>query len=64
MNYSFNKDYSSLSGIIIPLDIYNKNFKKILGLGTNSADLSSNIYTGDLGGIYAVPNFLSANPLI
>ena len=51
MNYSFNKDYSSLSGIIIPLDIYNKNFKKILGLGTNSADLSSNIYTGDLGGI-------------
>jgi|TARA_R110000787_G_scaffold177712_1_gene289660 PKD repeat protein len=64
MNYSFNKDYSSLSGIIIPLDIYNKNFKKILGLGTNSADLSSNIYTGDLGGIYAVPNFLSANPII
>jgi hypothetical protein len=60
MSYSFNKDYSSLSGIDIRLDIYNLAFKKILG-STNTIS-SSALYTGDLGGIYAVPNFLSAAP--
>jgi hypothetical protein len=62
MSYSFNKDYSSLSGIDIRLDIYNLAFQKVLG-STNTIS-SSALYTGDLGGIYAVPNFLSAAPNI
>ena len=64
MNYSFNKDYSSLSGIVIQLGIYNKNFDKVLGGTSNSTDLSSTIYSGNLGGIYAVPDFLTADPMI
>ena len=64
MNYSVNKDYNSLSGIIIPLDIYNKNFEKVLGGSSNSTDLSSTIYSGNLGGVYAVPDFISADPII
>ncbi len=59
MTYSFNKDYSSLSSIYIPFDIYNRNFNKILG--TSNTVSSSALYTGDMGGIYAVPNFLSAD---
>jgi len=62
MNYSFNKDYSSLSSIYIPFDIYNKNFKKVLG--SSNTISSSALYAGDMGGIYAIPNFLSANETI
>lgn len=62
MSYSFNKDYSSLSSIEIPFNIYNKNFDKILGTSTTVS--SSALYTGNLGGIYAVPGFLSADPSI
>ena len=62
MTYSFTKDYSSLSSIYIPFDIYNKNFNKVLG-STNTIS-SSALYAGDMGGIYAVPNFLSAAPSI
>jgi PKD repeat protein len=65
MSYSFNKDYSSLSGIPVPLDIYDRNFNLII---SNTSTLSTltgdNIYSGKLGGIYAVPNFLTADSTI
>ena len=62
MSYSFNKDYSSLSGIGIPLNIYNNKFSKILG--TSITTSQSSVYTGELGGIYAVPDFLTAEQSI
>ena len=61
MTYSFNKDYSSLSSIHIPLDIYDINLNKILG--ENAFVSTSAVYT-NLGGIYAIPNFLNSNPSI
>lgn len=64
MSYSFNKDYSALSGIPVPLDIYDRNFNLALS-NTSSTSISGNcIYSGKLGGIYAVPNFLTADPTI
>jgi len=62
MSYSFNKDYSTLSGISIPLNIYNSNKNQVLG--TVIPTSQSSIYTGELGGVYAVPDFLSADSTI
>lgn len=65
MSYSFNKDYSSLSGIAVPLDIYDRNFNLIISNTTTLSTLTSdNVYSGKLGGIYAVPNFLTAERTI
>ena len=61
MKYSFNKDYSSLSSIHIPLDIYDITFNKILG--ENAVISTSAVYT-TIGGIYAIPNFISADPTV
>ena len=61
MKYSFNKDYSSLSSIHIPLDVYDITFNKILG--ENAVISTSAVYT-TIGGIYAIPNFASADPTV
>jgi PKD repeat protein len=58
MIYSFNTDYTSLSGTTVPYDIYNNNFEKIISVSTPVS--ANSILTGNLGGIYVVPNFLSA----
>ena len=58
MNYSFNTDYSSLSGADISFDIYNINLEEIITENTPAS--ANSIYTGNLGGIYAVPNFNTA----
>jgi len=66
MSYSFNKDYSTLSGIAIPLNIY-KNIPNSVPqqiLGTTISSAQSAVYTGGIGGIYAVPDFLSADQTI
>lgn len=63
MSYSFNKDYSSLSGIAVPLNIYDKDFNLAVS-NTSSTPLTSSLYSGKLGGIYAVPNFLTADRTI
>tara|TARA_E500000318_G_scaffold110832_1_gene127380 strand:+ start:3930 stop:4709 length:780 start_codon:yes stop_codon:yes gene_type:complete len=62
MSYSFNKDYSTLSAISIPLNIYNSNKNQILG--TTISTSQSSIYTGELGGLFAVPDFLTADSSI
>jgi PKD repeat protein len=64
MSYSFNKDYSSLSGISVPLDIYDRNFNIILSNTSTTPVVGDQVYSGKLGGIYAVPNFLTADPTI
>ena len=62
MSYSFNRDYNSLSSTNISFDIYNSRLEKII---SNSTPASANFtYTGDLGGIYAVPNFTVAENFI
>lgn len=64
MSYSFNKDYSALSGIAVPLDIYDRNFNLALSNTSSTSITGDRIYSGKLGGIYAVPNFLTADPTI
>lgn len=64
MSYSFNKDYSTLSGIAVPLDIYDRNFNLALSNTSSTPITGDRIYSGKLGGIYAVPNFLTADPTI
>tara|TARA_E500000318_G_C3536662_1_gene202875 strand:- start:565 stop:1329 length:765 start_codon:yes stop_codon:yes gene_type:complete len=58
MTYSFNTDYTTLSVANISYDIYNTNFEKVIS-DTQPAS-ANNIYTGNLGGIYAVSNFTIA----
>ena len=64
MSYSFNKDYSSLSGIAIPLNIYDRDFNLALSNTSSIPITGDRIYSGKLGGIYAVPNFLNANATV
>lgn len=64
MSYSFNKDYSTLSGIAVPLDIYDRNFNLVLSNTSSTSITGDRIYSGKLGGIYAVPNFSTADPTI
>lgn len=61
MSYSFNKDYSSLSGIAVPLNIYDRNLNLVLSNTSTVAIVSDRIYSGVLGGIYAVPEFLNVD---
>ena len=62
MQYSFNRDYSSLSGTNIPYEILNANFEKVI---STTAPVSANsVFTGDLGGIYVVPDFSVADNFI
>lgn len=63
MSYSFNKDYSSLSGINVPLDIYDKNFGLIVS-NTLTPISGGKLYSGKIGGIYAIPNFEQANSIV
>jgi uncharacterized membrane protein len=62
MSYSFNKDYNTLSGIYIPLNIYDNRFQKILGESQNTSQAV--VYTGNFGGVYAIPNFQTADASI
>ncbi|MAK56591.1 MAG: hypothetical protein CML17_12235, partial [Pusillimonas sp.] len=59
MSYSFNKDYNTLSGIYVPLNIYDKSFQKILGESKNTSQ--EVIYSGNFGGVYAIPDFETAD---
>ncbi len=64
MSYSFNKDYSPLSGIDVPLNIYDKDFNLTLSNTSATPVTGDRIYSGSLGGIYAIPNFLTVDPTI
>ena len=58
MSYSFNTDYTTLSVADISFDILNKNLEVII---TESSPASANsVFTGNFGGIYAIPNYSSA----
>ena len=62
MQYSFNRDYSSLSGTNIPYKILNSNYKNVVSSTTPAS--ANFIYTGDLGGIRVIPEFSLAHNFI